>query len=417
MRLRTSVLFGMFAFTAAVGCGGGEQVSASRGAGGSGGVVTGAGGATTGAGASTSASTAASSVVASSSGTGGGASCPSTPPIVGSPITAPTHQWTWVDVPGSRCRDGSASGFGVRLNPASKQVMIYLEGGGACFNGTTCAIALGAFGKVAFDAWAGTVGGTGIFDDKNADNPVMNWNAIYVPYCSGDVHAGDATGVSVPGGPQGQTFVGYENVGLYLQRIVPTFADATQVLLTGISAGGFGAALNYDRVAAAFCPTPVVLLDDSGPPMSDQYLAPCLQKEWRDLWNLAATLPAGCADCSEPNGGGIVNYATYLAGRWPGARLGLISSTQDSVISTFYGFGTNGCTSSTPLPGAVYAAGLDDLRKNYLAPTGLWGTYFVDSTTHTYLLGPGFYLTTVKTQRLTTWVGALLDGQLLDVGP
>ena len=67
----------------------------------------------------------------------------------------------------------------------------------------------------------------------------------------------------------------------------------------GLVAGGFGAAFNYDRVSAAFCPLPVTLLDDSGPPMSDTYLAPCLQKQWRGLWNLPGVLPAACTACAK----------------------------------------------------------------------------------------------------------------------
>ena len=165
----------------------------------------------------------------------------------------------------------------MRINPASTKLYIYLEGGGACFNAATCTISLASFGATDFAGWASTVGLTGIFDPTNAANPVQDWNAIYVPYCSADVHVGDATGVNVNGGgPTDQTFIGYENVGYDLGRIVPTFPQVTQVLLTGISAGGFGAAYNYDRAnSAAFCPPPVALIDDSGPPMSDGYLAPC----------------------------------------------------------------------------------------------------------------------------------------------
>src|SRR5215468_3987008 len=97
--------------------------------------------------------------------------------------------------------------------------------------------------------------------------------------------------------------------------------------------------------------------------------------------------------------------------------MGLISSTQDAVISMFYGYGANDCTSVMPLPGPVYEAGLLDLRKNYLSASGLWGTYFVQSTTHTYLLGPGFYTTSVSGKPLPEWVGELLAGQAGNIGP
>lgn len=417
MRVRAWLVVGFAAFFAAASCGGGDSATPpqTRGS-----VVTGSGGASSssssGAGGS---ATTTSSGAGGAGGSGGGALvCPPSPPYDGTPIIdPPDHQWVWVDVAGAKCRDGSPTGFGARINKGATKFFIYLEGGGACFNGPTCAISAANFAKPAFDAWAGTVGQTGIFDAAAVDNPVKDWSAIYVPYCTGDVHAGDATNADVFGGPKGQDFVGYANMGLHLQRLVPTFKSATQVLLTGISAGGFGAALNYDRVATAFCPTPVTLLDDSGPPMSDGYLAPCLQKQWRSLWNLQGSLPPDCAACTGADGGGIVNYVTYLAKKWPTSSLGLVSSTQDSVISTFFGYGTDDCTSSTPLPGSVYAAGLDELRKSYLSASGLWGTYFVDSVTHTYLLGPGFYTTVVNGTKLTTWVGDLLAGKPGNVGP
>ncbi|APR80141.1 Hypothetical protein A7982_05488 [Minicystis rosea] len=404
-------------FASLIGCGGsGEIASTASSTGGAGGFITGAGGA--GGQSSTATSTSTSSTTTSSTGTGGSApACPPTPPVAGPPLDAPEGQWTWMPVSGAVCRDGSPAGIGVRLHPGSKKVVIYLEGGGACFNGTTCAISLASFGKIAFDGWAATVGQTGIFNDTHGDNPVKGWNAIYVPYCSGDVHAGDATDVDVAGGPQNQDFVGYRNMGAYLGRIVPTFPDVTQVLLTGISAGGFGAAFNYDRVASAFCPTPVTLVDDSGPPMADDYLAPCLQKQWRGLWNLPGTLPSDCSACSEPGGGGIVNYVPYLATKWPESYLGLISSTRDSVISTFYGFGAASCTQVTPLSGAVYTAGLEDLRDHYMAGSSQWGTYFIDSTQHTWLLGPGFFTTQVNGMKLTDWMRELLHGAASHVGP
>lgn len=410
------MFFALLAPALAWSCGGGGDVDPTPN-GGDGGAITGAGGGST-TGITTSSITTTTTSTTNTGGSGGAPfTCPPTPPVQGPPVSAPSGVWTWVPFPEAKCRDGASTGIGVRLNPNSKKVFIYLEGGGACFNGMTCAISLGAFGKIAFDAWALTLGQIGIFDDKSFDNPLRDWNAIYVPYCSGDVHAGSATGVDIAGGPKDQTFTGYDNIGQYLGRLVPTFADATDVLLTGVSAGGFGAAFNYDRVAAAFCPIPVTLIDDSGPPMSDTYLAPCLQEQWRDLWRFDETLPADCASCTNANGGGIVNYVTYLANKWPQSRLGLISSTRDSVISTFYGYGTASCTQVLPIPGDVYAAGLEDLRTNYLSSSGLWGTYYVDSTTHTYLAGPGFYLTQVNGVKLTDWVRDLVQGAASNVGP
>lgn len=366
----------------------------------------------------------------SSSGSGGsggsGPMCMPEGPLDGpaiKPIDAPPGQWSWIGVDGAKCRDGSPTGFGIRTQSGSDKLVIYLEGGGACFSGTTCGINPGSFGSAAFGAWAGSAGNTGIFATDNADNPVKDWNMVYVPYCSGDIHAGKASQVDVPGAlsPQNQEFVGYSNLYLYLKRIVPTFPGISKVLLTGISAGGFGAAYNYDRVAQAFCPAPVVLVDDSGPPMADDYIAPCLQTRWKGLWNLKETLPAGCPECIGPDGGGIVNYVDYIGNKYPNAKLGLISSTRDNVITLFFGYGKNDCKDldglATPVDGAVYTAGLEDLRKNHMTGAASWSTYYVDATQHTYLLA-GLYSTTVQGKKLSDWLAGMVnDGPAEHVGP
>ena len=343
--------------------------------------------------------------------------------VAGEPVSAPANAWTWVDVPDVKCRNGSASGFGVRLKPGSKKLFIYLQGGGACFNNLTCSVNPTSFGTGDFDGWKSTQGGTGIMSDTNAANPVKDWNAVFLPYCSGDIFGGSAPSSNVPSGPQGQTFTGATNMLAYLKRIVPTFPEVDQVLLTGSSAGGFGAAVNYDRVAQAFCPRPVVLVDDAGPVMSDTYLPPCLQKRFRDVWNLNAGLPAGCTNCSDPvTSGGLVNVLPHLASKYPQGRFGLVSADQDSTIRFFMSFGNDNCQNIDGFPsdyaGPKFSQGLAELRDTYLKPTAIAGTYYVPGTTHTFLGTDTFYSTTVQNVTLPNWIAALLKGDPpTNVGP
>ena len=339
--------------------------------------------------------------------------------VPGAPITAAPDSWTWVDVPEAKCRDGSSTGIGVRMHPGATQLAIYLEGGGACFHDASCAIndVLASWSETDFDAWVTATGSAGIFDPTRDDNPLRGWNMVYVPYCTGDVHAGAAEHVDVPGdaAPKDQMFVGYTNIGWYLRRLVPTFAGASHVLVTGTSAGGFGAALNYDRFAEGFCGARVTLVDDSGPPMADDYLAPCLQQRWRDLWNLDSTLPADCAACRGADGGGLVHYVDYLSQKYPKQQLGLISSNQDSIISLFFGYGENSCAGltgpSAPMAGATFEAGLEDLRDHYFSKPNL-GSYIVPSISHTWTTALTFYTTTVDDTPLPTWMNQIVNEEL-----
>ncbi|MDC3959185.1 hypothetical protein KEG38_35350 [Polyangium jinanense] len=356
---------------------------------------------------------------------GGGPACAPEGPFDGAPVEAQAGQWTWVPVPEAKCRGGSSTGFGVRINPESTKLVIFLEGGGACFNGTTCNLNPSSFGENNFNNWKNNGGNNGIFSTSNAANAVKDWSFVYVPYCTGDVHAGNAPDADVPGGlsPKGQQFVGYANIGHYLKRIIPTFKGVTEVLLTGVSAGGFGAFYNYDRVAQAFCPTPVALIDDSGPPMGDTYMSPCLQQRWRELYNFADTLPADCVECTLPNGGGLANAWKLLGQKYPDASLGLVSSDKDGTISQFYGYGKNDCQNidglfPSSLSGAEYTAGLEEIRESFLKQSPAWSSYFVSATTHTYLGGNGYYNTNVDGTALTGWVKGIVDGaDATHIGP
>lgn len=348
---------------------------------------------------------------------GGGAECTPEGVFDGEPIDGEAGEWIWIETPDAVCRDGSPAGFGVRLNPDSDKLFIYFEGGGACFNGLSCSLNLASYGAGSFAGFSNGGGQSGIFDNENPDNPLQDWNAVYIPYCTGDVHAGDATDIDIPGltAPKGQSFVGYRNVGLHLDRIVPTFPNVTKVLVTGSSAGGFGATYNFDRIAQAFCPRPAVLVDDAGPAMSDEYLTPCLQTRWREVWGLDATLPAGCPECTGADGGGIVNYVTYIGNRYPDSRLGLLTTEEDNTIRLFFGFGENECANidgivPIAMSGQKFAEGLTDLRDNYLSALPVWGTYFVPGTSHTFLTGSAYTTTTVGRVPLTEWISAIVDG-------
>jgi hypothetical protein len=337
--------------------------------------------------------------------------------------------WTWIDIPEATCIDGSPTGIGVRYG-ISDELVIFFEGGGGCFNEATCGLFYASFAnfdQLTFDVlWQNTVLQSGIFSNSNGENPVRDWNFIYIPYCTGDVHAGAAPDTPVPGYAFGQPqqFVGYTNVHHFLDRVVPTFADTSHVLVTGISAGGFGAAFNYDRIADAFPDTKVTLIDDSGPPLTDAYLAPCLQTTWRELFNLDATLPADCTECFQPNGGGIHHLAGYIADKHADQTLGLISAEQDLVIRTFFGYGLQneggeqcpGGIFELPMDGPYFEQGLYSLRTEVMPHAG-WGSYLMDGVSHTYLSFPDYYLKTVNGIRMVDWISNMLEGQPSHVSP
>lgn len=369
-------------------------------------------------GAATTATTSSGSTSSSSStstGMGGGAPAP---------LDAPDMTWTFIPVAGSVCMDGSATGIGVNKNSASKDVVIYMQGGNACFNTGSCAVTAHKHGFVQadFDAEKTSAIDPSPFFQRSATNPLKDYNFVYIPYCTGDLHFGDND--TMVGG-QMRTFHGYNNVEIYLQRILATWPNAEHVVLAGESAGGFGAALNYAHVSEKFPNLKVTLIDDSGPPFEAPAAPACLQKRFYDTWGYAKTLPKTCSGCNPADGAFLRPYADYITSTYTSSRLGLISSTEDKTISQFLGYGDNDCSGIDdvlpgPFTGAQYTAGLDDIRDVVLAGKSNFHVFYIDGvnnidatvidkTQHVWLNDDPTKVISHDT-RLSDWLGQLLSG-------
>jgi hypothetical protein len=375
---------------------------------------------------------------------------------------------------GGLCRDGTPAGFFVHFSASSSdKLYIYLEGGGACDSSTFCShnppniatvfsggapsegqtipgsLLFSQTGQLPYEVGSGGMSGysPGIFDFTNSANPFKDWNAVYVPYCTGDVHFGTNDDVDIPSDgvlpdlPH-QHFVGHTNLAGYLGRIVPTFPNMSQVVLTGASAGGFGAGLNYGMVQDSFDPkdskTQVIVIDDSGPPFSAQYLPPCLQKEWRNLWGFDAALPSDCAECKNADGSGLTDIVYYWLHKYPNAKVGIVSTMQDEVIRLFFSQELNTCgsTNATSLTLGqalcggytcdMYTAGLTDLKSTFSCTNRL-ATYFIggmnanymNPTYHQHIFRNEFYnaIDNAGTMTMAQWTTDFINGKLDQVGP
>jgi hypothetical protein len=333
--------------------------------------------------------------------------------VAGEPIDAPDEEWTFVEFPESRCLNDSPTGIGVNLSASNEEdIVIFLQGGNACFNQLSCFTTAhpNGFDQGDFDTEIAQVGALDLFT-RGDQNPIGDWSWAYVPYCTGDVHAGfNQTEV----GGQMRTFRGYRNMTDYLERLVPTFPNARRVLLTGVSAGGFGAAYNYDQVKRAFGDgVDVYLLDDSGPPMSEEFIAPCLQAHFKETWGLNATLPDECDACRA----GDTFTEEFLAhefATFPDQRFALISSTEDETIRRFWGFGNDDCAGLDELsvptyPGPQYTEGLEDIRDR-IAEGANFALFMPEGGRHVWINDTAGLSTTVDgSPELLDWIDQLIN--------
>ncbi len=170
--------------------------------------------------------------------------------------------WTKV-VPGGDCQCADASEFSFWVRQADPtKVVFFFQGGGACFSADTCSFTDGAY-KVTTNDGDDPTGKTGVFDFSDERNPLADYSFVFVPYCTGDVHIGDATTTYAP--DLTVQHKGYVNGNAALESLVETFPSATQILVTGESAGSVPtplyAGLVHDRLPAASI---TVLADGSG---------------------------------------------------------------------------------------------------------------------------------------------------------
>jgi hypothetical protein len=264
------------------------------------------------------------------------------------------------------CLDGSGTGIGVYAPTTwNGKIMYWFDGGGYCFDKTTCNtnvapssttwaadVALIAFGSPptpppapfvvrtnfpysSFNTYLTADGsddingmyeykpslGQGIFDHTGTINPFTEYLQVFVPYCTGDLHIGDRDDTASSfRTPSNRNFTGFSNATqavTYTDKSVRSYGfSPTMSVVTGGSAGGFGALLLYGafRQILPSSETMITISDGgtpyfTGTPNSNG-------KTWASQGYLGfPTGPrTGCPECVSPT---TVSYQeAYMADAW-----------------------------------------------------------------------------------------------------
>lgn len=155
---------------------------------------------------------------------------------------------------GARCLDGSPAGYYQSITPGVDRWIIHLVGGGACSTQASCTQrATTPLGSSAH--WPGSLSvgdNIAVFDpDIIQVGDFAGWNYVSVMYCSGDGHGGQRNATSA------DTWGFYFSGHLIVKAVVADLlargglGSATDVMLTGDSAGGGGTYRNIDWLRSA----------------------------------------------------------------------------------------------------------------------------------------------------------------------
>lgn len=175
---------------------------------------------------------------------------------------------------GAKCLDGSLPGYYYRpaSDPASaNKWKIHFRGGGWCFDAPSCYsrsfTPTGSSNYFPIDIYNSTDAPYGFMDD-NTTNPFGSYNAVFVPYCDGSSWSSSRTDPVIYNNTE-IWLRGHNNLLALLNDLttVGNFLDqATEVVITGTSAGGMTTALFTGYIKSQLrSPNPfVVALMDAG---------------------------------------------------------------------------------------------------------------------------------------------------------
>ncbi|WP_240919506.1 pectinacetylesterase family protein [Metapseudomonas otitidis] len=289
-------------------------------------------------------------------------------PMLGNPAGfksgfSPARYYAWQTVQlapetGAVCGDGSPYKFFINRVPNTTNTIIYMEGGGACWDYASCTGQTGI---------RGARNPNGIPDDyMKLMNPsaslvspfvvrlhpysrvkTQKWNMVYIPYCTGDLYAGDK--VATYDDPTGQKppltwhHNGLRNGRAVLGWLKDNMPRPGQMLSTGCSAGGAGSLVSHGILRQDLAPDRGFLIDDSGPIFdamvggdSQTYPSLPLQNLIRGAWGLdegpLQYLQRRLPGVSLSNLGSIY---PALASNLPGDRLGHTHFWQDLNYSSY----------------------------------------------------------------------------------
>lgn len=225
-------------------------------------------------------------------------------------------------------------------------LLVFFEGGGACWHTSNCIYVSTTNTRVEMTL-SDLEEQEGIGDLENPENPFRDWNIVYIPYCTGDVHSG-ANDYDYPDDlgfhllPDFNHFTirhrGKVNARVVLQWMQDTFTKTPdRIFVAGSSAGAYGALLNFPDIRDAFPASTVYCFPDAGNgimPDSDAVFKDLAQERWNFQlpWQVEG-FEEGVTDFRDFTTGQMV---AAIANHYPDSVLASYTSAWDHNQIAFY---------------------------------------------------------------------------------
>ena len=322
-----------------------------------------------------------------------------------------TQLYTWNRIPlgqPAACSDGSEYSIFTRKGNSYK-VIIYFSGGGVCWDDTSCTEPFSLFNWDGYyfpdirpKLLASVLGG--ITDIEREDNAFKDWNLVYIPYCTGDFHIGNAVNSykDKNGNSVEVTHHGQANMIEAFNWIFRHFHTPEKILIAGESAGGFGNIFWTLAIGKNYPNVPIYQLSDCS------WLD---SKEWPQavkLWNANTEKVFGYNVDEDIYGNALLHTAKALEGR--NITFLQTASVMDETILRFYEK-INDLDPSDLQYQKTWSQNMlqamaryDDSLYNYYYYLTDWGKDENGLTPHTFMANERFYQCEEEGDSLQQWL-------------
>ncbi|HRJ01731.1 MAG TPA: pectin acetylesterase-family hydrolase [Hyphomonas sp.] len=316
-------------------------------------------------------------------------------------VLPPPPVWQTIEPGGETlCANGTPYRFHVREGDADK-VMIFLNGGGACWTGDHCSLDTEPTPYTPFaemDANNPALMG-GVFNSSNPANPFAGWTQVFVPYCTGDVHLGtkDVTYTTSAGGEITIHHRGKANVQSALDWVYANREAPSSIFVGGGSAGAIASAY-YAGVVADHYPQADIVQHGDG---AGGYRAAAISGIL-GTWGAFDNLPDWPGFASlDPATGTAEDFYRQTAAQHPRVQMSQFNNVDDEVQQMFLAL--MGVTD--PVRGLM-RANMEDLTAEIPG----FRYFSAKGTDHTMLRFDRFYETEAEGASAPDWLRALAGG-------
>lgn len=319
----------------------------------------------------------------------------------------PAGEWTMIPTAGETiCSNGDPYAFFVR--PAamqSEKLLVHFQGGGACWFGAICDLQDSPVYDPVVDETDSPVYYDGIFNFENPENPFSDYNMVFVPYCTGDVHVGNSdTTYAVKRGEATEEITihhrGYVNATTVLDWTYANVTDPETVFVTGCSAGSIPSPFYTQFIAEAYPDARIEELGDA----SGSYRQPTLSATVFGQWGTLSILPENYSDETLETLT-FEDFYTHTAAMFPEISLTQYNAAEDEVQASFLQISGLSGVSMKELQDANFAdiaASGEDLDFH---------TFTAGGTSHCITPTADFYTYTVDGMSFRDWMAALAAGE------